>query len=319
MKSNLAPNRRGFTLVELLVVIAIIGILVALLLPAVQAARESARRMQCSNSMKQIALGLHNYHTAHRSFMWGISDRQSEWGVQGGLDRNCWMHALLPYVEQTALYDRFMDQQKKGISALNWDLRDTVVSVSICPSDPTQAKTKTGSDRSNQGFSGNMVLCAGSTDFGTRFSTNHMDGLFYSRSKVRIDDIRDGTSNTLMVSELILVPDDSYTTCTGEGHDLRGRYNNPPLSNVLFTTLNPPNTNVPDVGTWCATNHPVSPCSCASGYNNERVHARSYHPGGVNGARADGGVGFYSSNADATVFRAIGTRAGGEIVNAGSL
>ena len=85
---------------------------------------------------------------------------------------------------------------------------------------------------------------------------------------------------------------------------------------MLFTTLNPPNTKVPDVGTWCATNHPLAPCTCSSGYNNERVHARSYHPGGVNAARADGGVAFYSSGVDAVVFRTLGTRNGGEIISA---
>jgi prepilin-type N-terminal cleavage/methylation domain-containing protein len=314
-----ANHRRAFTLVELLVVIAIIGILVAMLLPAVQGAREAARRMQCSNHMKQIALGLHNYHTSHKVFMPGIYDRQAEWGVHGGMDRNCWIHNLLPFIEQGNLHDRFMEQQKAGVSALSWDLRDTVIAVTMCPSDPTRAKTRTGADRSNQGFSGNMVLNAGSTDFGARYSENHMDGLFFSRSKVRIDDIRDGTTNTLMVSELILVPDDAYNTCTGEGHDLRGRYNNPPLSNVLFVTLNPPNTKVPDVGTWCATNHPQAPCTCSVGYNNERVHARSYHSGGVNAARADGGVAFFSDSIDPIVFRALGTRMGREVIDAGQL
>src|SRR5215204_3915736 len=108
MRTLLPLRRFGFTLVELLVVIAIIGVLVALLLPAVQAARESARRMQCSSSMRQVALGLHNHHDVHQVFPVG------QFNIIGNnatspthYNRACWWHALLPYVEQKNLYDAY--------------------------------------------------------------------------------------------------------------------------------------------------------------------------------------------------------------------
>src|SRR5512135_122792 len=96
---------RGFTLIELLVVIAVIGILVALLLPAVQAAREAARRMQCSNNLKQIGLALHNYHDANKKFPFG-SRGGSSWAQTGIKDGTNWRVSILPYLEQTALYSK---------------------------------------------------------------------------------------------------------------------------------------------------------------------------------------------------------------------
>ena len=305
--------KSGFTLVELLVVIAIIGILVALLLPAVQSAREAARRMQCQNNLKQIGLALHNYHTAHKSFPVGMKDR-----IQEDFTRQCWMHYLLPYVEAQNLYDRFKPHMDVGQTALLWPGRETVVSTFMCPSDSANPKTTNGN--TNQGFFGNYVLCWGSQEMGQAGTGTKMDGLFYPQSKTRIADIRDGTSNTVMGAELIIVPNANGDTsaCASGGYDYRGAYFNAMHGGALFTTLNPPNTTVPDHLWNRCSNHqpgaaaPTAPCSgCGTSYT--QVHARSYHAGGIDLLLADGSVRFLTESVDRVVFQEMGTRAGGEI------
>ncbi|HTN76322.1 MAG TPA: DUF1559 domain-containing protein, partial [Pirellulaceae bacterium] len=115
----------GFTLVELLVVIAIIGILVALLLPAVQAARESARRMQCLNNMKQLGLAMHNHHSAklylpHSHYNYLDSTGSTPAPYSNKQDRRCWFHDMLPYMEQQNLYDDFDKYMQTNASALGY-------------------------------------------------------------------------------------------------------------------------------------------------------------------------------------------------------
>jgi len=330
---RLASRRAAFTLVELLVVVAIIGILIALLLPAVQAAREAARRMQCTNNLKQVALGLHNHHDQYGYLPHGTynymdhtfytpppygTDTASGPGSGPHMqDRRCWMHDTLPFIEQGPLYQEFKVYMEKNASALGFPRLDSVIPPLMCPSDPAGPKLHTywgGSGTPTQGFSGNVIACAGSGYFnpGGYLNSGDLDGLFFAVSKVRLTDIKDGTSNTAMVSELILTPDHGTSPEPGS-HDIRGRYHNPAHGGVLFSTRITPNTLVPDRFNWCARpEDQLRRAPCVYTGTDMFVSVRSYHPGGVNIGLADGSVRFVTDGVDANLFKALGSRSGGE-------
>jgi prepilin-type N-terminal cleavage/methylation domain-containing protein/prepilin-type processing-associated H-X9-DG protein len=314
------PQRRsaGFTLVELLVVIAIIGVLVALLLPAVQAAREAARRMQCNNHLKQVGLGLHNRHDVHLRFPQGQYNPIGADPTPGSpWNRACWWHDLLPFVEQQPLYNA-LEAYTKATPAppyITWSVnsdgnnpstpgRNTVVKMFVCPSDKNGVKNRTVTGN-EQGFHGNYVLCGGSTVFNPTTDTTGIDlnGLFYVYSKTRFADITDGSSNTLMGGEIMVVKDTNV-------HDLRGRYYNTWQGNNLFSTLYPPNTTVGDRSNYCI-NTREAPCQSLSGTDVVQS-VRSFHPGGGNFLFGDGSVRFVTNAINLTTYQALGTRAGGE-------
>ncbi|MDR3181350.1 MAG: DUF1559 domain-containing protein, partial [Planctomycetaceae bacterium] len=227
-------SRSGFTLVELLVVIAIIGILVSLLLPAVQAAREAARRMQCTNNQKQLALSLHNYQDAHKVFP-GLDSRSersnASRGCVAGKITSIHSH-LLPLVEQGAVYELFMnsdlgiseDRQwvyqtcndcSSIIEAHTKDAAQSVIAAFRCPTDNSAAISNAGNQYSS---TGSDVLDCNPTPTGTNnymFSTGtgrdkffdivvKTDGLFYIDSDTDFGTIIDGTSNTIVLSESIV-------------------------------------------------------------------------------------------------------------------
>lgn len=302
---------QGFTLIELLVVIAIIAILIGLLLPAVQKVRDAAARLKCQNNIRQIALGLHNYHDANGHFPHGTYNEidTTFWTpppYNGRQDRRCWAHDIWPYIEQENLYRRFEAHMNTGASALAFPDLGTIIPVLMCPSDPTSPKTHTfwgGIGVPTQGFSGNYAVNAGNGFFDTNRGRN-LNGIFFALSRVTLTDIPDGASNTAFVSELILSPDTN-------GHDIRGRYHNPAHSGgVAFSTRLPPNNLVPDQFNWChATPLPRAPCLWASPMF---VSVRSYHTNGVNMAMADGSVRFVPNNVSLPTFQAIGSRNGGE-------
>ena len=309
-------RRRGFTLVELLVVIAIIGVLIALLLPAIQGSREAARQMTCANNLKQLGLALQMHEEVHGYFPHGTynyidSTFTTPPPYNNMQDRRCWMHDILPYLERASLFKRFTIYMNTNASALGFPDLNTVIPTLMCTSDPTSPKLHTfwgGLGTPTQGFSGNFVVSAGSDYFNPDglISSADLDGLFFAVSKVRMSDILDGTSHTAMASELILSPDT-------DTHDIRGRYYNPAHGGVLFSTRIPPNTDVPDRFNWCADN-PVPRAPCVWAADKMFVSVRSYHPGGVNLGMADGSVHFIVDEIDAEVFRAFGSRNGGEYV-----
>ncbi|QDT75074.1 DUF1559 domain-containing protein [Lacipirellula limnantheis] len=321
------PHRRrrapsAFTLVELLVVIAIIGVLVALLLPAVQAAREAARRSTCVNNLKQIALGALNFESSKKQFPPGTYNWIDRYG--GGAtgpteqDRRCWMHDLWPYIEQATLSAQFEAHMKKaGASALGFPKLDTIIPSAMCPADHLSPKLHTfwgGLDGlPTQGFSGNYVASAGSLYFNKALpgdtavgaaSSARQDGVYFALSKISPADITDGLSNTLAFTEIKLVEDT-------DSHDLRGRYHNPTHGGVLFTTLYPPNTSRPDRFNWCALKPPAD-APCLQVTSEMQIAARSYHSGGiVNAARVDGSVAAISDDVEVAVYNQLGSRGGG--------
>jgi len=207
-------QRRGFTLVELLVVIAIIGILVALLLPAIQAAREAARRTQCSNNLKQLGVAMHNYHDTYGTLPMGMisTTRQGGFGTAG---RWCWSAYLLPYVEQQALYREI---RISGVDKNWWTYGNAVDNATVlqmmqrpipayrCPSATSKG---TNPNRQKDGATvatSNYVAVNSSdqlqTDPGSPTADPQgADGLFVCNQPYKLADILDGTSNTLMIGE----------------------------------------------------------------------------------------------------------------------
>lgn len=197
----------GFTLVELLVVIAIIGILVALLLPAVQAAREAARRMSCTNNAKQVGLALHNYHDVYHSFpkiVWGYPDRpQNEIGTLPAPYHHTWVTAILPYMEQQTLYDTIDFR----LPAWGQPHVGTLISTLRCPSDNTYSEVSETHGLAWTNYAGSEGYHWWPTAyFGPPRPgfdrVGDVSGLFAPGKKWRaISNMTDGTSNTVIVAE----------------------------------------------------------------------------------------------------------------------
>jgi prepilin-type N-terminal cleavage/methylation domain-containing protein/prepilin-type processing-associated H-X9-DG protein len=198
-------RRRAFTLVELLVVIAIIGILIALLLPAIQGVREAARRSQCTNHLRQLGLGVHSYADSHRgAFPPGCVDDDTlieSWG---------WGAFILPFIEHKGLYDNMRVKQQKLYDVLRdpklRSLAQTPISVFRCPSDITPKQVpkelRHFNGKGNVGKielgTSNYVACQGLFDKPGSFQNN---GVFYNDSAIRMRDITDGASHTFMLGE----------------------------------------------------------------------------------------------------------------------
>ncbi|MDA8563917.1 DUF1559 domain-containing protein [Mariniblastus sp.] len=230
-------NRLAFTLVELLVVIAIIGILIGMLLPAVQQVREAARRISCANNIKQLALGAHNYESAFQKFPPGMQ-------TQDNRVEYSWGTFLLPYLEQDNLYDLLADDIKNHtpLNEINESIRSTVISGFQCPSSSLPETSPDNNGRSN--YAGNQGSGNAPLDYG---------GMFNENSKVKIADVTDGTSNVILFGEVdgsSLATDQAfpvwigaYSSPTTQKRDFirravlrRGRHNQPINS---FNTANP--------------------------------------------------------------------------------
>ena len=280
--------RRGFTLIELLVVIAIIAVLIALLLPAVQQAREAARRTQCRNNMHQMGLALHNYHDTHGTFppnqvVQCTSSPAScaNWSGQA----NIWI-LILPFMDETALYNAF-NHATSGSAAANTTVTQSILSQYMCPSDLPPTPTRNVSYIANNGSYRSGYAPA---------YRNNWDGVFGLSTRVRMRDIRDGTSNTLAIGEHGII----YQGSTLWSHQ-SASYG---LASA-FTTL--AGSSVPQINGRIVL-------GVASGNDWLQVFS-SHHEGGAFFLMCDGQVRFLSENIDATTFRALSTRANNEIVD----
>jgi prepilin-type N-terminal cleavage/methylation domain-containing protein len=337
------PSRAGFTLIELLVVIAIIGVLIALLLPAVQSAREAARRSQCSNNLKQIGIALHNYHDAVGAFPTSIMG----WGYDNatGEHRASWIAMTLPYLEQTSVYNSINFQvnmrnrsnlpgpSDEQCLAINHTGYMTVINVLMCPSDTGPSMARTYRADTGVGFFGpgngwnsgrgpklSYFGCMGDNhpDDGTAepywpwpnlpirreqgFGANGTHTGIMSRhaGTTLIRDITDGTSNTFAVGE------SEFESC---------RWFTWPNPNGTTATSNVPIN-------WKVTKRAESDWNVDDRYDHSNWRAgfgfRSKHPGIVQFLFADGRVQPIKESINRIVYRALSTRAEGEVVDASS-
>ncbi|QDV71670.1 hypothetical protein Poly24_54090 [Rosistilla carotiformis] len=298
-----SSSRTGFTLVELLVVIAIIGILVGLLLPAVQAAREAARRMQCSNNFKQIGLALHNYHDTYRSFPPGELT-VSRLGV---------LALILPQIEQGPLHDQLSAAGayigRNTATAPAWHsnpaivstgttpLAKTIIPAYICPSDPSSDLNERMKSNDSGAFAkANYVGIYTAVSYDAAGAkTADRKATFYEDSKVRFRDITDGTSNTIvMVERAGLAP---YNSSMWMGwHNLPGPIDN----SYQFSIRTRINRFSND------TDYPISGGSSYA--------ASSAHPGGAQFLRGDGSVTLLPETIDLPTYAALGTIDWGEVI-----
>ena len=324
-RHNTPGPLHGFTLVELLVVIAIIGILIALLLPAVQAAREAARRIQCTNNLKQVALSLHNYHNAAGALPFGSSSPYDE---RFGSN---WAIAILPQMEQQQIFDQldfaFPMWKEPNLTVA----RTSIIPGFVCPSDPWASKPilpsrgwarnspYEGKFRCNPDESmglwyagsigpthvdgcpycldtvpGPNNWCCRGFSWGTEQPEANAVGMFHRQEvPIRFNDVTDGLSKTIMVGETI------------PSHCMYNGVFSP--NHPLCTMSIPLNTMYSDGALEGAYNNTINPTqSASSGF-------KSLHPGGASFAMGDGSVQFITEDIDHKLFCELGTRADGEV------
>lgn len=333
------PVRRAFTLIELLVVIAIIGVLIALLLPAVQAAREAARRAQCTNNLKQIGIGLHNYEGSNgvlppQHVMSGQGNTVTWWGSWGPGPR------ILPFMEQGPVFNS-INFELPYTNPVNHTVAGLTVSILLCPSEHNIRVAQHGfglAGVSSYGF------CMGDWYVWGGFSSPQNRSAFTTNYSRRWAEFSDGSSQTLLASEaktyqpylrdcgglslikdpnnvpppnadpMAVAPEYAGGSCNlaGSGHS---EWIDGHVHQTGFTTAWPPNKKTPG-----GANRVDADLSGVRELNGgptfAAITARSYHPGGVNALFGDGSVRFVKDSIHGNTWRALGSIAGGEVVSA---
>jgi prepilin-type N-terminal cleavage/methylation domain-containing protein len=277
-------RRRAFTLVELLVVIAIIGVLVALLLPAIQAAREAARRTSCASNMRQLGLAMQNYHDTYQKFPIGTTNPD---GAVTTVVNNhwTWPSRILPYIEQTGLYQQ-LNVGSGNVPAVTAgtqlaELIKTPIKTFMCPSDPGNPK------QYNNFLSGYPKLNYVAGKPMVMWRSFEQDSGLANRS-TRMVDVTDGTTNTFFVGERAVANLNNFISMGGIWPTQVG-------SNNAYTfDANPPNQSYPSSGLTASGQC----CVSANDPNNIRGSATSMHSNGLQFCLVDGSVRFISNNID---------------------
>lgn len=318
--TQVSRRTKGFTLVELLVVIAIIGILVALLLPAVQAAREAARRAQCTNNLVQLAIAIHNYESATRVYPPGtINDSGPIQNVAQGYHHN-WIGQLLPYLERRTAYEH-TDRTVSVYDKNNAPVRDLHISGLMCPS------TWSG----GQGYSSYAAV---HHEVEAPIDVNN-NGVFFLNSSVRYTDVSDGAAQTLFMGEKLILPSDlgwmsgTRATLRNTGTPLNavqvvrrvlGAVGGKPSQNVgnnfsgvegdesADKSNDTDGVETPDtLSASIVDGRPTTP-TAVGGFSSD-------HPGGGNFAFGDGSVRYITDTIDMQIYQQLGNRADGQLLD----
>ncbi len=309
--------RRGFTLVELLVAIAVIAVLIALLLPAVQQAREAARRTQCRNNLKQFGLALHNYHDRYGSFPPGAVTRRGssamsncQIGGQANIDSFApWAVLLLPDLDPTPLYNRYQTQLPfaglihPAAPAANEPEQRRGLGIYQCPSDPNATPANALTNYFGVQGGGDSPDCAGSGPYAGRVF--FYNGLFQNNSRVRVADVIDGASNTFAIGETI------YLQLAGGGPDYFGAW-----GSSIWTVGTGPGDQSSLPVTLAAAMLPINsvdldPATAWTVEHQSRTFG-SRHVGGCHFLLVDGSARFFSENMDPYVYRQLAARNDGK-------
>ncbi len=289
-----AAQRYGFTLIELLVVIAIISVLIALLLPAVQSAREAARRSQCCNNLMQLGLALQSYESAHEILPPGVVDLK---GPVLDLPKGYgfgWLTQILPYIEMRNVYNHF--NLKVGLyESDNFTTRTNLVRSFLCPSDIGPARDSNRIAMTNYAGVHHDVEAPIDKD-------NH--GVLFLNSAVRYEDVTDGTSMTLFVGEKAI-----ESTELGWASGTRASLRNMGLN--VNRTIAPSRAGISNMG----LNAEESKALAKMGTPAFVGGFGSRHPGGSNFSFGDGSVRFIKSSISAKVYQDLGNRADGDVID----
>jgi len=299
-RSRFAREPRGFTLIELLVVIAIIAVLIALLLPAIQASREAARRSQCINNLMQVGLALQSYESSYEVLPPGVVNPTGPIRNVAIGYHYSWMAQFLPFVERKNIFNN-LNFKSGAYEPNNLSARSMFITTFLCPSDSGNLRGVAQGNGPN-----NYVGCHSGTE--TPIAANN-DGVFFLNSSIRYEDISDGSSQTIFLSEkLVNASGTDLGWISGTSSTLRNTGNtlNPRLRGgkaaVAVAEVEPEDGATDDGEQGNATDLIVG------GFG-------SRHPGGVNCGFGDGSVRFIKDSIDPTVFQHLGSRADGEMIS----